>query len=333
MRTIITVLSLTALLFSLGCTAPSENRFLSVDIPENKPLTYKFTTNREVELNLKGDDAGKKSEKEQSTTEGAELIITYTPKETDVYGDITLEAECKSVKINRKSLTSRSQRETDALKSLEGKKWQFVVNSAGEIQDYSEMDKLVKELGEKSINTAGKRRIKSPDLIWDFVTTQWFMWDAVSSNNKLSAGLQEGQSWESALPVPFAVRIPAERAVEYTVEQTSEDISQVVISSKYNFRGYEEEDGKLKFKSALSNMPSPYEGKYQTKGMFGFLRDYKAEELSGTGRSVYDAKRGVLLSQSQQYQMKLSAAFLFPLGDTTPVLDVVQTIEVELIDE
>ncbi|MFI4911746.1 MAG: hypothetical protein ACIAQZ_08785 [Sedimentisphaeraceae bacterium JB056] len=324
------------IIFAAGCSSPSGSMLLSVDFPQEKTLTYKFVTNRDVVLNLEGDDAEKKksTSKEQKTTEGLEMVISYTSKGTDVYGNTTIEATCQNVDVKRKTFTNRSDANSDPLNSLKGKSWSFVVNSAGVIQDYSGLETLVKELGEKAISESGKRRIKSPDMIWDFVATQWFMWDALASNDKLYSGIDPGQSWKSILPVPFAVRLPMERHVQYSIDpELAPDSTEIVIDSSYTLRGYKEKDGKLVFDSALPQMPNPYEGSYQTKGMFGFLRNYKADSLDGTGIAKYDIKDGILLSDHQEYKIDMTAGFMFPLGDTTPVLKVNQTIDVELIDE
>ncbi len=306
---------------------------LNVDFSEDKPLTYRFVTSRDVVLDLAGEDAAKSAGKEQSTTEGLDMVITYTTMATDIYGNITVQAECKSVQLTRKSFTNRSETQDDPIGKLGGKTWQFVINSAGQIQDYSGLDTLVKELGAKAISDSGQRRIKGPDMIWDFVATQWFMWDAISSNNKMSAGVDPGQSWESLTSIPFAVRLPVERVVKYTIPADQDAANPLInIQSTYSFRGYEEKDGKLIFNSAIPQMPLPYEGSFQTKGMFGFLRDYKAESLSGEGRAVYDLAKGILISDSQQYDMDMTAGFMFPLGNTKPVLKVKQTIEVQLVE-
>jgi hypothetical protein len=307
---------------------------LSVDFPQDQTLTYKFTTGREVILNLEGEPEGKKSSKEQKTTEGIEMVVSYTPLETDIYGNTTIEAKCKSIEPRRKTFTNRGGGDKDPVSNLQGKSWKFVIDSTGSIQDYSGMEEMVKELGAKAITESGKRRIKDPDLIWDVVATQWFMWDALASNKKLIKGVGPGQSWKSILPVPFGVRLPVERHVTYTVDPEQQSGEAVVtINSEYSLRGYEEKDGKLIFNSALPQMPQPYEGSFQTKGMFGFLRDYKAESLTGSGVSKYDMDSGKLLSEHQEYKIDMTAGFLFPLGDTKPVLKVDQTIDVELIDE
>ena len=329
MYRILTIAILAGLILLGGCSTQSGDILLNVDFPENQTLRYKFLTNREVDLSLNGSGGGK----EQTTTEGLEMVVAYTPIETDIYGNTTVEAVCESIKINRQTLTSRPSTGDDPVASVKGKSWQFTVNSFGEIQDYSGMQAVVKSLGEKAITESGKRRIKDPDLIWDFVATQWFMWDALSSNKKLYSGVSAGDSWNSALLLPFGVRIPAERSVEYTVDENYVEGSDIVsINSLYDFRGYENVDGKLTFRSILENMPQPYEGSFQTRGMFGFLRDYKAERLEGEGKASYDINRGILLSDSQRYEVDMTAAFMFPLGDTSPVLNVVQTIDIELID-
>jgi hypothetical protein len=331
----ITIFSLIAyLLIVAGCSSPSGNMLLSVDFPQDETLTYKFKTNRNVVLNLEGEPEAKKSGKDQKTTEGIEMVVAYTPKGTDLYGNTTIEAVCKSINANRQTFTSRSDAKSDAVNHLKGKSWTFSINPAGEIQDYSQMHALAEELGARAITESGKRRIKDPDLIWDFVATQWFMWDELASNKNLHNGVDPGQSWKSILPVPFAVRLPAERHVRYTVDpQQSPDDPVVTILSSYELRSYEQKGERLVFDSALPQMPKPYEGSFQTKGMFGFLRDYKAESLTGEGVAKYNMDSGILLIANQKYEIDMTAGFMFPLGNTTPVLKIDQTIDVELVDE
>ena len=332
-RKLLTFIFLASFIFAVGCGKPSGSILLNVDFDEDKPLTYRFVTNRDVVLELAGEDAGKNSSNEQSTTEGLEMVIAYKPLGTDVYGNITVQAECQSAKVTRKSFTNRSETQDDPVGKLSGRTWTFVVNSAGQIQDYSGLDAIVKELGASAITENGQRRIKGPDMIWDFVATQWFLWDAIASNNKMSAGVDPGQGWESLTSVPFAVRLPVERVVQYSIpaEQDAAN-SLITINSTYSFRGYEEKDGKLVFNSKIPQLPSPYEGAFQTKGMFGFLRDYKADNLTGGGQAVYDLSKGRLISDHQQYKMDMTAGFMFPLGNTKPVLKVNQTIDIELVE-
>ncbi len=332
MRKLLTFIFLASFIFTIGCGKPSGSILLNVDFDNDEDLTYRFVTSRDVVLELAGEGA-EKSAKEQSTTEGLDMVITYKPLKTDIYGNTTVQAECKSISLTRKSFTSRSEIQDDPVGKLGGRTWTFTVNSAGQIQDYSSLEALVKELGAKAITDSGQRRIKGPDMIWDFVATQWFIWDAISSNNKMTAGVNPGQSWESLTSVPFAVRLPVERVVQYTIP-TDQDITNplITIDSTYTFRGYEEKDGKLVFDSKIPQMPSPYEGAFQTKGMFGFLRDYKADSLAGSGKAVYDLSKGVLISDRQEYKMDMTAGFMFPLGNTKPVLKVNQTITVELVE-
>ncbi len=63
-----------------------------------------------------------------------------------------------------------------------GKSFIFTVDSIGKIHDYSQLEELIKQAGEKTFSTeAGGNRIKQPDMIGDFIATQWFLWDSISS--------------------------------------------------------------------------------------------------------------------------------------------------------
>jgi hypothetical protein len=323
-------LILAAVFFTTGC---ANKIYLSLGLEQDSSLKYKLISDRQVTLNITG---GEKLEKPQSCTEKLEMVVRLTPVDIDEFGLVTMQAECETMNVSRKSFTGRVETK-DPLNVLAGKSWQYKINPAGEIEDFRGLEQAAKIAGTAAIKESGVRRIKDPDMILDFIALQWSLWDAVSSANKTGIGVTPGQSWDSLQMVPFSVAIPAERIVHYSIDSNKQpaDGSYVVIDSEYDLSTYilDPKDGKLKFVPAFENRPKPYDGSFQTRGMFGFLRNYKPLELSGTGTTKYDSRNGVLLSETQQYQMKMEAGFMMALGDSVPMLDVRQTISAELINE
>ncbi|AQQ08440.1 hypothetical protein L21SP3_00216 [Sedimentisphaera cyanobacteriorum] len=323
------------LLFSIAAAAviisgcSSEKTYLSLGF-DRQEMVYNFVSQRDITLTLEGSKSGKK----QNASEKLNMQIAYKPVEVDELGSTVLEAECRNVSVRRSSFTGKKS-SSDPLEVLEGQKWEIKINSAGEIEDYSGLQNALAKAGKQAIKESGKRRIKDPDMILDFAATQWSMWNAVASANKKSFGISPGQQWESLLMVPFAVGIPAERIVTYSLpaDMQPEDENTMVIKSSYQLSTYKEtEDGKLKFKPSIEPRPKPYEGSFQTKGMFGFLRNYKPLSLEGGGKTVYDQLQGVLVSETQEYDMLMEAGFMIPLGDSVPKLEVHQKITVELAE-
>ncbi|ARN56368.1 hypothetical protein [Sedimentisphaera salicampi] len=310
-----------------GCS--SQKTYLSLGF-DKQDMVYNFVSQRDITLTLEGSKSGKK----QNASEKLNMQIAYKPVEVDELGSTVLEAECRDISVQRSSFTGK-KRSSDPLEVLEGEKWKIKINSAGEIEDYSGLQEALAKAGKQAIKESGKRRIKDPDMILDFAASQWTLWNAVASANKKSFGISPGQEWESVLMVPFAVGIPAERIVTYSLppEIQPEDESRMIIKSSYELSTYKEaEDGKLKFTPSIEPRPKPYEGSFQTKGMFGFLRNYKPLSLEGEGKTVYDQLEGVLISETQEYDMVMEAGFMIPLGDSVPKLDVHQKITVELAE-
>lgn len=338
MKKYLPIIAVAVLAFSLcGCEeqlrAPSAQngdcRLLSVDFQKEQPLRYRFVSERDVELKLSNND----NKKTQKASESLDMVVSYELVEQDIYGVSTIKATCESVKVERASFSKSRRGKADAVESIAGKSWSFKVNPLGKLEDTAGLEKLLKEIGAKSIKEQGKRRIKDQDMIWDVYATQWFMWNPIESIEDPVKGVCEGQKWSSYLSVPFATLVAAEREVDYTLAEKAEDQpeNQVVIDAEYSLAKLDK-DLKGNLKTKLGEIPSPYEGSYQMRGMFGFLRSYKPMELAGSGKVVFDAERGVLVSNKQSYTLDMFAAFMFPLGDSVPELKVDQKIEVYLLD-
>ncbi len=212
LKTILPVLSAVLLVcISTGCNGPAQDKtLLTVDFQQAKTLRYRFTSNRHTEIDWGMEGTKKKDcfgcEKGQKTkttkyTEKMELTVAYKPVKINPYGLTTIEAAFESVQITRRSGSKRTDR--DAVQYLAGKSVRFTVDPTGKIKDYSQLEKLIQQLGEKAFgrNTGGGR-IKEPDMIADFITLQWFLWDSISSIRNPAEGLEVGQTWKSTIMAP-----------------------------------------------------------------------------------------------------------------------------------
>ena len=76
----------------------------------------------------------------------------------------------------------------------------------------------------------------------------------------------------------------------------------------------------------------PYEkGKFQMRGLFGFLRNFQFKHIEGNGTQIFNMDDGLVESDLQEYLLDVTASFMLPLGDSVPVLKVNQTISIERI--
>jgi len=291
---------------------------LTVDWQDGRRLEYKFVSGREITLDW--DQTGKLSQSDKSTpdksTESMEMVVAYTPIEIDPYGLTTIEATCKSVKVAR----SKGSRK-DAVEYLAGKTFTFTVGPTGKIEDYSQLDELLKETGTKAFftNTNGDR-IKELDMICDFIATQWFLWDSVSSIKDPSKGVAVGQSWKSKLSVPSPMVMRKARDVTYRLDEIrqSEKERLAVISSSYKIAD-----------SAPQSWPIPYSGRFQMKGTFGFLSGYKLLSLEGRGEELFNIEAGRIEQYKQQYEIQIQASI--PMGiSVKPRITIRQNLTMEL---
>jgi len=293
---------------------------LTVDWQDGRTLEYKFVSAREITLDW--DPTGKLTKSDNRTgdksTESMEMVVAYTPAKIDPYGPTTIEATCKSVKVTR----SKGPRK-DAVEHLAGKTFTFSVGPTGKIEDYSQLDELLKEAGKKAfLPDTGRGRIKELDMIGDFVSSQWFLWDSVSSLENPSEGVAVGQSWTSKLSVPSPMVMRKARDVTYQLDEIrqSEKGRLAVISSSYSIAD-----------SAFQSWPIPYSGRFQMKGTFGFLSGYKLLSLEGRGEELFNIEAGRIEQYNQQYQMQLEASI--PMGiSVKPMITIKQNLTMELLD-
>ncbi|MFA5292939.1 MAG: hypothetical protein WC496_07900 [Phycisphaerae bacterium] len=300
---------------------------LTVDFNSATELKYDFVSERQISINL--DPSGRyskggKSSQTQNTTEKLEMQITYKALQIDPYGYSTIEAKCNSAKVTRTSSNSRGQERADAVESLAGKTFTLKITPTGKIADYSSLGSIVKELGDKAFGGDPKRgRVKSSDMIMDFIATQWGIWDTIASIENPVKGLKKGQRWESQLlaPMPFVSKIG--RNVEYELAGVvkTDNISYAEITSSYSLG------------SPPADVPMPYTGSFQMRGMFGFLQGYKVLSIEGSGKQLYDIERGLVKSDTQQYKAKVSASIMGLGNDALePNIEVNQIITMTLVE-
>jgi hypothetical protein len=328
LKTALTILMIVIISISGGCETGAGIRessikgkeLLTVDWQDGRTLEYKFVSAREITLDW--DPTGKLTKSDNRTgdksTESMEMVVAYTPAKIDPYGPTTIEATCKSVKVTR----SKGQRK-DAVEHLAGKTFTFSVGPTGKIEDYSQLDELLKEAGKKAfLPDTGRGRIKELDMIGDFVSSQWFLWDSVSSLENPSEGVAVGQSWTSKLSVPSPMVMRKARDVTYQLDEIrqSEKGRLAVISSSYSIAD-----------SAFQSWPIPYSGRFQMKGTFGFLSGYKLLSLEGRGEELFNIEAGRTEQYNQQYQMQLEASI--PMGiSVKPMITIKQNLTMELLE-
>jgi hypothetical protein len=300
-------------------------QLLSVDFQEGQTLQYKFISSRETQIIWDPTKAVSKSDKGVANkfTELMEMVVAYTPVEVDTYGLTTINATCKSVKVTRTRSPRGRPTGKDPVESLRGKTYTFTVGPSGKIEDYSQLDELIREIGEKAFQTDATRgRIKQPDMINDFVASQWFLWDAVASIEKPSEGVSVGQSWKSQLSVPTPMVMRKARDVTYSIAEFrhSEKGQLAIIRSSYTLA-----------KSAPSSWPIPYSGRFKMMGPFGFLRGYRVLSLAGEGEELFNIEAGRTEQYNQKYQMEMEAALPIPIG-ANPRITIKQNLTMQLLE-
>jgi hypothetical protein len=300
---------------------------LSVDFEPNKPLVYNIVSERTMYVNL--DPSGKYSKgkqdgKEQVQTEKLEMQISYKAISVDPLGISVIEATCNSAKVTRTG-TGRAQDKADAVESLAGKTYTLKISPTGKIVDYSSLEKTSQEIAENAFGGGETKRgkVKNPDMVMDFLATQWNIWDSIATIKNPSKGIDKKSKWDSKLlaPMPYVSKIGRNVAYGFAGVEKSGNDNAAVITSTYSLS------------KTPSDVPLPYAGSFQMKGMFGFLQGYKPISLDGQGREVYDIDKGRIISDTQQYTVTVSAS-IFGLGadELTPNIKIEQKITMSLAD-
>lgn len=313
----------------VGCQESAVNKednWLLVSFEKNVPLKYRMTAVRDTQIDLQTSQTDKK-QKPQVTSEKLEVVITYTPIEVDPYGLTTLQAKCESATVTRTGFSGRSG-SADAMTSLKGKTYTLKVSSTGMIADTSDLERVMYEVGDKAFDGGGasNRTIKNPDMINDFLAMQWFLWDSTATINDPTK-TKPGMTWKTIQTVPWPVpyKRPPARVTTYTldsfIEQENAD-RKARITSTYEMT-----------KDPMESFLRPYrEEQFQMRGMFGFLKGYQFNTITGKGEQIFNVDKGILEKDHQEYTLDITASFMFPLGDSVPMLKVAQTLSVELIN-
>ncbi len=297
---------------------------LTVNFEKDQPLRYKMVSERQTQIDLAGGgETGKKSAP-QTMTEKLELTMVYTPVEVDPFGLTTVKVSCESAKVTRTSFSGRDA-DADAVESLTGLTYNIKLTPTGQIDDAAEFNAAIKQLGEKAFASVRPEagRVKNADMINDFIALQQSLWIAVSSIDNPAEGLTVGKTWQTLqlMPWPSPMRPFPTRVTTFTLDNITADPAgtrQAHIKAAYAISDKE-----------IQTVPMPYEGSFQMRGMFGFLRNYTFNTIDGGGTQVFDMDAGVLVRDEQKYTLTVGADFALPLGDSKPVLTVQQTLLIE----
>jgi len=295
---------------------------LAVEFAPETTLRYRLVSERDITLELKSDDPQMK-DKPQKMSEKLELVMAYKPIQVDPFGVTIIEGKCESAKVTRRTFTTASST-PDATEKLAGRTYIIKLSPSGKITDYSGMTEVVREVGNLAFTggNTGNQKIKDPDMIFDFIAMQWYLWDAVSTIEKPREGVRKGKTWKTDQLIPLPVPLVAARTTSYTFDGVSEtqEGRKAVITSSYELTD-----------EALDNWPSPYGREFTMRGMFGFLRNYQFKSIQGSGRQIFNIETGTVEKDVQQYKLILNAGFLMPLGTSVPVLTIDQNMMAELL--
>ena len=339
MRTVGAVLVAAFLVFLVGCGSPDKGIsetagagkvakggrvFLTVDFQQGQTRRYKFTSKKKIAVDW-DPNAASSANRVQEQSESLEMVVAYTPVKVDPYGVSTIRAVVESVKAERSGGPASRRFGTDAVETAQGKTFTLKVDPRGKIVDSSPLTALIQEMGKQAFraDTSGGRT-KEPDMIGDFVASQWFLWDAASTVERPAEGVAAGQTWPSQLSVPTPMVMRRARNVVYKLEEVrqSGDGPVAVIRSTYTPAD-----------SAPAGWPIPYSGRFQMSGTFGFLGPYEVLGLEGAGEELFNIKAGRVEQRRETYTLRIKAG-LPPMGiQANPHITIDQTLTMELMHE
>jgi hypothetical protein len=197
------------------------------------------------------------------------------------------------------------------------------------MEDRSKLLEVIRQAGQQAFRTEKSQGlVKEPDMIYDFIATQWFLWDSISSIPKPAAGVDVGDQWKSKLFVPAPMILFAARDTTYRLneirpgEQSAGGLAAgkiAVIDSSYSL-----------LHPSPSDWPVPYTELFQMSGTYGFLRGYKVLDLQGQGQELFNIDAGRTEKYSHKYTLHVQASLPMGLG-LTPQITIDQTITMELL--
>ena len=265
-----------------------------------------------------------KSVKINKSSEALEMVVSYTPVKVDPYGVSTIKANCISAKVTRVSESARQQNWQEAAETFTGKSWTFTVDARGKIVDGSQFVDVLRQAGQRAFRADRSRGlIKEPDMLYDVIAMQWFMWDSISSRTNSTKSVAIGDKWKSALPAPATMFLFAARDTTYTLSEIRvQDANSriAVIDSNYSLLWPNPPE-----------WPVPYTETFQMSGIFGFLRDYKMHDLQGHGQELFNIDTGQTEKYSQSYTMHASASMPMGLSGVNPQITIDQNMTMELL--
>jgi hypothetical protein len=311
-----------------GCSSPggaiSRNAVLfTVDFQPGQTLRYRFLSSRKIILDW-DPRAQSRADRVQEQWEQLEMVVAYTPLEVDPYGISTIRATCEAVKATRGGASGRRMAGADAVETAQGKTFLIKVDPRGRIVGNSELKELIQEMGRSAFRAeAGNQRIKEPDMIGDFVASQWFLWDAESSIEQPAGGVSVGQTWLSQLSVPTPMVMRRARDVTYRLNEVrrTDNGRIAVIRSTYRLA-----------EKTPTSWPAPYSGRFRMSGTFGFLGAYQPSSLAGDGQELFNVDAGRVENYQQKYTVEMDAS-LPPMGiQANPHIRIDQTLTMQLMN-
>ncbi len=334
LRATLLVLVVLLLCVLAGCNGAVDERaslapgteLLSVDFRTGQVLRYKFVSSRQVTIDWgqmrKG--SGKGKSKLDKSSESLDMVVELRPVEIDPYGLSTVKAKCESIKLKRSGNPGRRSSGRDAAGTFRGKSWTFKVSPIGKIEDYTKFYDLLQQAGAKAIRAnRSQGTIKDPDMIYDVIALQWFLWDSISSVENPAEGVALGDEWHSRLSIPGPMILRAARDVTYELAEVrdSNDGRLAVIHSSF-----------APTSSVPRSWPVPYSEPFMMSGMFGFLRSYKVASLDGEGEEIFDIDAGMTRRYEHKYTVQLQASMPLGLG-VNPKITIEQTLRMKLLTE
>ena len=318
-----------------GCTPPlaplplgpeKGKELLTVDFNQGQVLRYRFVSSRDVELAWGPSGGGQNAEAVDKFAETLEMVVAYNPIKVDPFGQSVVKGTFESVVVKRSAPKNSQMGEEpkDPVKGLAGKSFTLKVYTTGRIADYSELDALIRAAGEKSFDDSPSQgRIKNPDMIADVIAGVWFVWDSISSIERPEKGVGVGQSWKSRLSLPTPMLMREARDVTYTLTEIKETARGKVATIKSSY---------AHAKEAPADWPKPYPpGAFNVRGRFGMLRNFRIEQLQGSGEELFNISAGRVEQSTQHYKMNVSSALLFPLPDANPRIAIDQKLTLSLL--
>ena len=308
---IICFITALVLSFTPACRKPERQRLaktakganlLTVDFQQSQTLRYKFVSSRDTEVIME-DASRTKQGKATKYSERMEMVVAYSAVDVNPYSFTTIKARCESINVTRNPAAGVKN---DAAKAFAGKSFTIRVAPTGKIEDRVELGALIREVAQKAFRTSTQRgRIKERDMVCDFLATQWFLWDAISSIDNPVQGVTVGDSWESQLSIPTPMVMHKARDVVYKLEEVRQsDRGQVaVITSSYSLS-----------EDSPSGWPVPYSGKFRQSGPFGLYGRYRILGLQGTGRELFNIDAGRIEQSEQDYEMNMTASLFLPVN-------------------